>query len=136
MSSMEIAPPFVPAFEMHDRVRDLRRLGLSAKQFFAFFQLAAQMKTGNRVAVNVAELAAAIAVSRPTARRALQVLRQTRLLLDPDAGLPVVNPLYVAHNIAEADFLIERFGIDALPVDRAAARATPARDGRHLSVVR
>jgi predicted transcriptional regulator len=136
MSSMETAPPFVPAFEMHDRARVLRRLGLSANEFFAFFQLASQMQAGNRVTISVTDLASAIKVSRPTARRALQVLRQTRLLLDPDAGLPVVNPLYVAHNIAEADFLIGRFGIDALPVDRAAARAVPVHEGRHLSVVR
>ena len=125
-----------PAFEMHDRFEEVIELGLSGADYAILFHLAARMQTGNRVAINQRAIAAAIRVSPETVRRSLSVLRATRLLLSPDEGLSVINPVYLVHNIAERSQLVKAFGnIDVVRGVRAARRTRPMPRRGHLALV-
>lgn len=126
--------PTLPAFEIHDRFREVLSLGLSARDFEVLLFLAGQMATGNRVSISRPEIARAIGTSVETVRRSVDVLYSSRLLLEPDEGLPLINPIYLIHNPGERDHLVERFGVEAVTGKRS-PRRRPA-GVPHLSVVR
>lgn len=77
------------------------------------------MGTGNRVAISKAPIGQALGISRSTVARAIAALYETRLLLEPDDGLPIINPVYIVHNAAERDQLVDRFGVDAVKAHKA-----------------
>lgn len=124
-----------PAFEMHDRFAEVVGLGLSGADYSILFHLAARMQTGNRVAINQKAVATAINVSLETVRRSLGVLRETRLLLRPDEGLSVINPVYLVHNVSEREQLVKAFGVDVVPGARPGRRTRPLPRRGHLALI-
>lgn len=128
------ASPMPSRFEVHDQIGDVLDLDLTGTEMRVWLHLAAQMTTGNRVPISASPIAAEIGVSRTTVSRAVATLRAMHLLLDPDDGLAMINPLYVVHNAAERDQLVARFATPAASVDRAELRRA-ARRRPHLSLV-
>ena len=137
VSSLE-SYPTVPAFAMSDLSVDLFALHLSGNEYTTLMYLAGGMGPGNRVTINKSAIAAAIRISRDAVYRALATLRATRLLLDPDDGLPMINPVYFVHDPAERAQLVSRFGTEAVATERPGRRHAESKtpSERHLKVVR
>lgn len=133
--SMLEASPTPPAYELYDDFCDaVTELDLSGNEMRVLLHLAKAMGTGNRVPISKARIAAALGISRPTVARCIDALLAARLLLEPDDGLPMVNPVYFAHNAAERDQLVDRFGTAAVKARRAHGGAAEPK-ASHLRLV-
>lgn len=135
--NLEPRSPLAGSFQMDaDRILEVIALGLSPAAMRVLLFLASRMGPGNRVEICKAHVARDLHLSRNTVTRAVESLKDARLLCASEDGSAIVNPLYLLSDGADRDGLVERFGVTAIAPRRAPqTKKNASAKKRHLHLV-